>query len=98
MDGFYQGCVFPTGNVIVDDTLYVYYGGADRFCCVATCSVEELLEHLRKNVELCFLSSIHSEFDICRTSQEKCLRIRQSEFLTSASFSHSPLKLCSLAH
>lgn len=48
-DGFYHGCVFPTGNVIVGDTLYVYYGGADRFCCVATCSLEELLAHLRKN-------------------------------------------------
>ena len=46
-DGFYQGCVFPTGNVIVDDTLYVYYGGADRFVCVATCSVSELLEFLK---------------------------------------------------
>ena len=36
-------------NVIVGDTLYVYYGGADRFCCVATCSLEELLSHLQKN-------------------------------------------------
>ncbi|MFA5629858.1 MAG: hypothetical protein WC958_06430 [Dehalococcoidales bacterium] len=44
--GFYNGCVFPTGNVIVDDTLFVYYGGADRFCCVATCSVNELLKYL----------------------------------------------------
>jgi len=42
-EGFYKGCVFPTGNVIVGDTLYVYYGGADKYCCVATCSVRELL-------------------------------------------------------
>lgn len=49
MGGFYDGCVFPTGNVIVDDTLYVYYGGADRFCAVATCSVSELLEELKKD-------------------------------------------------
>ena len=46
-DGFYNGCVFPTGNVIVGDTLYVYYGGADRFCCVATCSVTEILDYLK---------------------------------------------------
>ena len=49
MKGVYSGCVFPTGNVIVGDTLYLYYGGADIYCCVATCSVEELLEHLRNN-------------------------------------------------
>ncbi|QUI21650.1 glycosidase [Vallitalea pronyensis] len=45
-EGFYEGCVFPTGNVIVGDTLYVYYGGADKYCCVATCSVSELLDFL----------------------------------------------------
>ncbi|MDI6452761.1 hypothetical protein [Peloplasma aerotolerans] len=45
-DGYYTGCVFPTGNVIVDDTLYVYYGGADKFVCVATCDINELLEFL----------------------------------------------------
>lgn len=45
-DGFYSGCVFPTGNVIVGDTLYVYYGGADRYCCVATCSISALIKFL----------------------------------------------------
>jgi beta-1,2-mannobiose phosphorylase / 1,2-beta-oligomannan phosphorylase len=45
-DGYYTGCVFPTGNVIVGDTLYMYYGGADRFVCVATISVSELLKEL----------------------------------------------------
>ncbi len=48
IEGFYRGCVFPTGNVVVDDTLYVYYGGADKYVCVATCMVEELLDHLKK--------------------------------------------------
>lgn len=47
-DGYYTGCVFPTGNVIVDDTLYVYYGGADRFVCVATCPLQEILDELLK--------------------------------------------------
>lgn len=44
--GIYHGCVFPTGNVIVGNTLYVYYGGADKYVCVATCPVDELLNHL----------------------------------------------------
>lgn len=47
-DGFYHGCVFPTGNVIKDDTLYVYYGGADRYVCVATCGVDEILDFVLK--------------------------------------------------
>ena len=29
INGYYHGCVFPTGNVIVDEKLYVYYGSAD---------------------------------------------------------------------
>ena len=45
-EGFYKGCVFPTGNVIVGDILYVYYGGADKYCCVATCSVKKLLDYV----------------------------------------------------
>ena len=48
-EGIYNGCVFPTGNVIVGDTLYVYYGGADQYCCVATCSVTELLNFVIEN-------------------------------------------------
>ena len=36
---------------IVGDTLYVYYGGADRFCCVATCSVSELIKEIMKKQE-----------------------------------------------
>lgn len=45
-EGFYNGCVFPTGNVIVGDTLFVYYGSADKYVCVATCSVDKLLSYL----------------------------------------------------
>ncbi|MEM6830130.1 MAG: glycosidase [Bacteroidota bacterium] len=47
LEGFYQGCVFPTGNVIVDDELFVYYGAADKYVGVATCSVSALLEQLK---------------------------------------------------
>ena len=44
--GYYNGCVFPTGNAIVDDTLFVYYGSADKYVCVATCRVNELISYL----------------------------------------------------
>ncbi len=45
-NGYYNGCVFPCGNVIVDGMLYVYYGAADKYCCVATCEVDELLQYM----------------------------------------------------
>lgn len=50
-EGFYNGCIFPTGNVIIDDTLYLYYGGADKFVNVATCSVRKLLNYLKSEIK-----------------------------------------------
>ncbi|HAQ56246.1 MAG TPA: glycosidase [Acholeplasmatales bacterium] len=47
--GVYNGCVFPTGNVVKDGVLYVYYGAADKFVCVATGDFEALLQDLLKN-------------------------------------------------
>ena len=47
-EGYYNGCVFPTGNVIKDGVLYVYYGAADHYIGLATCSVRELIAYLLK--------------------------------------------------
>lgn len=52
IEGYYNGCVFPTGNVILDDTLYVYYGGADKYVGVATASVSELLDFMLAECKL----------------------------------------------
>lgn len=49
INGFYKGCVFPTGNVIVGDTLFVYYGGADKYVGVATCPVQKLIDHIKRS-------------------------------------------------
>lgn len=49
IDGFYKGCVFPTGNVVKDGTLYVYYGGADKYVGVATADFNELVDKLLNN-------------------------------------------------
>lgn len=48
IEGYYKGCVFPTGNVIVDNTLYVYYGAADKYVGVATCDVNKLIKSFKK--------------------------------------------------
>lgn len=50
--GFYERCVFPTGNVVVDGTLYVYYGGADKYVALATCRLEELVDYLNDECTL----------------------------------------------
>jgi len=46
IDGYYQGCVFPCGKVVIDGTLFVYYGAADKYVGVATCPLDELLDYL----------------------------------------------------
>ncbi|HEY4711437.1 MAG TPA: hypothetical protein VIH69_01975, partial [Dehalococcoidia bacterium] len=46
IEGNVPNVVFPCGNVILKDTLYVYYGGGDRVVGVATVNVKELLSTL----------------------------------------------------
>ena len=46
LEGFYDGCVFPVGLVVKEDTMYWYYGTADKYVCVATCSYSEFLDKL----------------------------------------------------
>ncbi|RTY86233.1 glycosidase [Flavobacterium sp. RSP15] len=48
IEGFYKGCVFPTGNVIINETLYIYYGAADKYIGLATCNINQLLDTLIK--------------------------------------------------
>lgn len=38
--------VFPEGMVVIDGTLNVYYGAADKRCCLATCNLDELVDDL----------------------------------------------------
>lgn len=46
IDGFYRGCVFPCGKVVIDGTLFVYYGAADKYIGAATCPLQELTDYL----------------------------------------------------
>lgn len=45
-EGIYQGICFPCGNLVKDDKLFVYYGGADQYVGVATCDFGALLREL----------------------------------------------------
>jgi predicted GH43/DUF377 family glycosyl hydrolase len=44
--GFYPGVCFPCGKVIIGDTLFVYYGGADKYIGLATCKLDDLFTYL----------------------------------------------------
>lgn len=45
-EGFKAGVVYPCGAVVINKTLFVYYGGADSYVCVATADLEEFLKQL----------------------------------------------------
>lgn len=47
LQGFVPNVVFSTANPVVEGTVYVYYGGADRVIGLATCPLDELLEYAR---------------------------------------------------
>lgn len=47
VDGYYRGCVFPCGKVVIGETLFVYYGAGDQYVCLATCPLAELIDYLR---------------------------------------------------
>lgn len=44
--GLYDGCVFPTGAVLKDSIIYLYYGCADKFVSVATATLDEVYSFL----------------------------------------------------
>jgi len=46
--GVVPNVVFSCGAVVIGDTLFLYYGGADTVICVATAKVPELLAYLKK--------------------------------------------------
>ena len=47
-NGYYNGCVFPTGIVEKDGLLYIYYGAGDKVICLATVKLVDLLKHLKE--------------------------------------------------
>jgi predicted GH43/DUF377 family glycosyl hydrolase len=46
IEGFYRGVCFPCGAVVIDRTLFVYYGAGDQYCALATCDFAALIDHL----------------------------------------------------
>ena len=48
--GDVNNVVFPTGTVVKDDRLYIYYGAADKRIAAKSVDMEELLKELKINI------------------------------------------------
>ncbi len=48
-EGLKYGVVYPCGAVIINDRLFVYYGGADMVVCVATTKLNRFMDNLVTN-------------------------------------------------
>jgi beta-1,2-mannobiose phosphorylase / 1,2-beta-oligomannan phosphorylase len=47
-EGWKSGVVYACGAVVLGQELFVYYGGADKFSCVASIPLVDLIEDLKK--------------------------------------------------
>jgi predicted GH43/DUF377 family glycosyl hydrolase len=45
-NGDVNNVVFPTGICVIDETLLVYYGAADKVCCLATAELDSFLDYI----------------------------------------------------
>ncbi len=48
-EGVVNNIIFPSGAIVYDDHLYIYYGAADERVGVASIELNELLDQLKKN-------------------------------------------------
>lgn len=47
--GFKSGVVYPCGAAVKDEDLYVYYGGADMYTCVARANLNTFVDEVKAN-------------------------------------------------
>ncbi|MCR8454661.1 MAG: glycosidase, partial [Crenarchaeota archaeon] len=45
-EGYVRNVVFPCGTVVRNDFVYLYYGGADSYVCVARAPLKEILSRI----------------------------------------------------
>ncbi|PIS08970.1 hypothetical protein COT75_03850 [Candidatus Beckwithbacteria bacterium CG10_big_fil_rev_8_21_14_0_10_34_10] len=49
LNGFKAGVVYPCGAVVINNTLFVYYGSADSYVAVATANLKKFVNQLKKD-------------------------------------------------
>lgn len=50
-NGDVNNVVFPTAAYVMDEKLFVYYGAADKVCCLATVDLETFLDYVLKDYD-----------------------------------------------
>ena len=81
-DGLKYGVVYPCGAVVLNDRLFVYYGGADMVTCVATAKMSEFMSQLsceREAVQVSY--PVHPPSDVSVRTEENvqgfCMKCRK---------------------
>lgn len=46
ISGDVNNVVFPSGTCVIDGKLFLYYGGADKVCCLATANIDSLVKYV----------------------------------------------------
>lgn len=72
--GYVPNIVFPSGGLINNDKLYVYYGGADTVTAVATCKLDELLQEIKSETDVHFIPNPDDELKLERFAENPILR------------------------
>ena len=81
-NGLKYGVVYPCGAVVLNDRLFVYYGGADMVTCVATAKISEFLARLSYEREAAQVSyPVHPPTDVTYRTKEHvqgfCVKCRK---------------------
>ncbi|MDO8658398.1 MAG: hypothetical protein Q7K55_06655 [Candidatus Levybacteria bacterium] len=61
--GNVSNIVFPSGALVHDKKLFVYYGASDTTCSLATCNLDDLISEIHKEIEV---QPIRGNFNMVR--------------------------------
>ena len=82
-EGWKAGVVYPCGAVVINNRLFVYYGGADMVVCVASAKLNNFVEQLSTNHKETKPESIPvrppTDKKIMEPVQGYCLRCKQMQ-------------------
>jgi predicted GH43/DUF377 family glycosyl hydrolase len=76
LKGNVANIAFPSGALIQDNELWVYYGGADTTCCLATINLEKLLKPLIHKEKAVFVTSKKIEYGFKRYNKNPIITPR----------------------
>jgi Zn finger protein HypA/HybF involved in hydrogenase expression len=85
-DGLKEGVVYPCGAVVINDRLFVYYGGADMVVCVASAKLESFMAQLvtyhreikPESIPAQSTAKIEKTDEVRETIQGFCLKCRRT--------------------